>query len=512
MTRATRGRRADQVVALLAAAPEPRARGQQSTSSSSSSTTCSRSRARSRGTTGCSASAEWPRQAAVERVLPGRAAADRSAADASATSAYPGYSREIDEVEAPARRSSAFRFLTVTNSHDLERYNTRAVLEAFRRAFAARDDVVARDQGLRRVVGRHDAPRMLSPSADRGATYRVRHRVHRQARADPALQVVRRVRVGAPRRGLRHEDPRRDGVRPAGDHAALRRSDQLTARRTTALPVDFSLVPDGRLPRHALAADHERTGVGRGRRRQAWRRRCGEVCDDSATQRGDSARGRTRDVLEPLFVGARGHATGRHHDAALRATRERRVPHARDAAVAAKAERSPYWLGLRMSVVIPTYNRKDKLLTCLDALARQSILPQEFEVIVDRRWLDGRDAGGAAGSHAIPSPAVLPAGERGSGRRAQPRHRSAPRGELVLFIGDDIIADERLLEEHLLAHAGTSRAWRRRSRAHRLAGRDDAERRDGLRVRRRDAAVRLLVHPDGCRRSTTGSSTPATSR
>ena len=55
---------------------------------------------------------------------------------------YPGYSREIDDVEAPARRSSAFRFLTVSNSHDLERYNTLAVLEAFRGAFTAQDDVV----------------------------------------------------------------------------------------------------------------------------------------------------------------------------------------------------------------------------------------------------------------------------------------------------------------------------------------------------------------------------------
>ena len=33
---------------------------------------------------------------------------------------------------------------------------------------------------------------------------------------------------------------------------------------------------------------------------------------------------------------------------------------------------------------------------------------------------------------------------------------SARAGEIVLFIGDDIMADERLLEEHLLAHAGTS--------------------------------------------------------
>ena len=35
---------------------------------------------------------------------------------------------------------------------------------------------------------------------------------------------------------------------------------------------------------------------------------------------------------------------------------------------AVTTERSPYWLGLRVSVVIPTHNRKEKLLACLDAL------------------------------------------------------------------------------------------------------------------------------------------------
>ncbi len=107
-----------------------------------------------------------------------------------------------------------------------------------------------------------------------------------------------------------------------------------------------------------------------------------------------------------------------------------------------------------MTVVVPTHNRKDKLLACLDALARQSILPQEFEVIVvDDGSTDGT-TGGGAGSPLSFRTAVLPAGECGSRARAQPGHRAAPAGELVLFIGDDIIADERLLEEHLLAHAG----------------------------------------------------------
>ena len=64
-------------------------------------------------------------------------------------------------------------------------------------------------------------------------------------------------------------------------------------------------------------------------------------------------------------------------------------------------------------------------------------------------------------------------------------------GELVLFIGDDILADERLLEEHLLAHAATPGSGAA------VLGHIDwpatmpHERGDGVRLRRRDAAVRL---------------------
>src|SRR5262249_34999599 len=53
-----------------------------------------------------------------------------------------GYSREVHDVEPPARRGPSFRFLTVTNSHDLERYGTRLLLDAYWNAFEPQDDVV----------------------------------------------------------------------------------------------------------------------------------------------------------------------------------------------------------------------------------------------------------------------------------------------------------------------------------------------------------------------------------
>jgi len=109
-------------------------------------------------------------------------------------------------------------------------------------------------------------------------------------------------------------------------------------------------------------------------------------------------------------------------------------------------------MGLRISVVIPTYNRKAMLLKCLRALAAQTILPQEFEVIV-------ADDGSTDGTGEMIESERFPFGLKyfrqqntgpGSARNEGVRRAD---GELVLFIGDDILADERLLEEHLVAHA-----------------------------------------------------------
>ena len=118
----------------------------------------------------------------------------------------------------------------------------------------------------------------------------------------------------------------------------------------------------------------------------------------------------------------------------------------------ARAERSPYWLGLRVSVVIPTHNRKDKLLACLDGLAHQSVLAKEFEVIVV-------DDGSTDGTANALDPARYPYAltclrqeNAGPGTARNAGLRKAL-GELVLYLGDDIYADQHLLEAHLLAHA-----------------------------------------------------------
>jgi GT2 family glycosyltransferase len=104
-------------------------------------------------------------------------------------------------------------------------------------------------------------------------------------------------------------------------------------------------------------------------------------------------------------------------------------------------------------VIVPTRNRKEKLLACLDALARQSVLPQEFEVlVVDDGSTDG--TGEALAGRSFPFALRSYRQDSGGGPGAA-RNLGIERaaGEVVLFIGDDILAGERLLEEHLLAHA-----------------------------------------------------------
>jgi glycosyltransferase involved in cell wall biosynthesis len=113
---------------------------------------------------------------------------------------------------------------------------------------------------------------------------------------------------------------------------------------------------------------------------------------------------------------------------------------------------SPYWLGTRISVVIPTKNRKQKLLNCLAALERQSVLRSEFEVIVVD---DGSVDGTEQALEGLRFGFDLRYERQDSQGAGQARNRALAMagGELVLYIGDDIVAHERLLEEHLLAHA-----------------------------------------------------------
>ena len=108
---------------------------------------------------------------------------------------------------------------------------------------------------------------------------------------------------------------------------------------------------------------------------------------------------------------------------------------------------------LRISVVIPTYNRLDTLRHVIPALIAQDVRPETFEVIVaDSNSTDGTADYLAEVARTSPNVRHLPGAYAG---RAAARNAGigAARASLVLFTDADIIASTDLLSTHLARHA-----------------------------------------------------------
>ena len=102
-----------------------------------------------------------------------------------------------------------------------------------------------------------------------------------------------------------------------------------------------------------------------------------------------------------------------------------------------------------LSVVIPTYNRKDALKTTLHSFKDQTI--SDFEIVVaDDGSNDGTEEMVKALS--LPFP-IKHTWQKNTGRSAARNMgaRSAE-GEIIVFVDDHIIVDKRFLEEHLKYH------------------------------------------------------------
>ena len=107
---------------------------------------------------------------------------------------------------------------------------------------------------------------------------------------------------------------------------------------------------------------------------------------------------------------------------------------------------------LRISVVVPTYNRLDTLRHVIPSLAAQDLRRGEFEVIVaDSHSTDGTAEYLAAFAERHPFVRHLPGPYTG---RASARNAGieAARGRIVLFTDADIIASPDLLSRHLAHH------------------------------------------------------------
>jgi glycosyltransferase involved in cell wall biosynthesis/peptidoglycan/xylan/chitin deacetylase (PgdA/CDA1 family) len=103
---------------------------------------------------------------------------------------------------------------------------------------------------------------------------------------------------------------------------------------------------------------------------------------------------------------------------------------------------------IELSIIIPTYNRAERLRACLQALTLQTRPSTDFEVIV---VVDGSSDGTRAmlASLSVPFPlTVLWQANQGQ-NVARNRGVDVARGRYLLFLDDDIVAEPALVAEHV---------------------------------------------------------------
>lgn len=108
-------------------------------------------------------------------------------------------------------------------------------------------------------------------------------------------------------------------------------------------------------------------------------------------------------------------------------------------------------MGVIASVVVPTYNRCDRLRRVIGALAEQTFPRDSFEVIVVS---DGSTDGTEDYLHSAQPPVELvPVIQANSGPGpARNAGVERARGELIIFIDDDVVAAPDLVEQHVRSH------------------------------------------------------------
>ena len=105
-----------------------------------------------------------------------------------------------------------------------------------------------------------------------------------------------------------------------------------------------------------------------------------------------------------------------------------------------------------LSVIIPTRNRAGQLRSCLEALRRQTLAPERFEVvIVDNGSDDGSLEAARRAAGEMPFRATVAVEPRRGPAAARNCGIEQARGRRVFFLGDDILASPPLLAEHLAA-------------------------------------------------------------
>lgn len=110
-------------------------------------------------------------------------------------------------------------------------------------------------------------------------------------------------------------------------------------------------------------------------------------------------------------------------------------------------------MDLNLTVIIPTYNRKEILRKCLEALFNQKYTQSEYEIIiVDDGSTDGtKNFVELTMKNSLCKIRYFNQVNKGPAAARNIGIRNAD-GKILLFIGDDIIADENLLNEHYKWH------------------------------------------------------------
>jgi peptidoglycan/xylan/chitin deacetylase (PgdA/CDA1 family)/glycosyltransferase involved in cell wall biosynthesis len=109
---------------------------------------------------------------------------------------------------------------------------------------------------------------------------------------------------------------------------------------------------------------------------------------------------------------------------------------------------------LKLSVIVSTYNRRESLLSqALPSMFNQDLPGDQYEVIV---IVDGSTDGTAAALHELRPPCVFRIVEQLNSGLSKARNTgiAMAKGEIVMFMDDDIICRPDVFRRHVEAHAG----------------------------------------------------------
>ena len=108
----------------------------------------------------------------------------------------------------------------------------------------------------------------------------------------------------------------------------------------------------------------------------------------------------------------------------------------------------------KISVVVPTYNRGDKIADTLERLAKQSIGREKYEVIVaDNNSQDDTRKVVERFCKKYPDCFFYVLQKKRGAAANRNMGFSKTRADIVLFLDDDMLANKNLLREHLKAHS-----------------------------------------------------------